>query len=78
MERLAGALYTNRTVTKLLLGGRELQEDAARALGEVLKKTSALRQLTWVPFKRPLIMYAVHTYGLADKKNTLNLGKAEA
>ena len=46
MERLAEALYTNRTVIKLLLGGRELQEDAACALGGVLKATSALRQLT--------------------------------
>lgn len=48
IEQVAEALAVNRTVTKLFLGGRELQQDAARALGEVLRVTSALRQLTWV------------------------------
>lgn len=46
MQSLAQALSINDRVTKLLLGGQELQAGAARALGEVLKATSALQQLT--------------------------------
>lgn len=46
MESLVEALKTNNVVDKLLLGGRELGEGAASALGGVLKATSALAQLT--------------------------------
>lgn len=46
MRRLAEGLSVNGTVAKLLLGGQELREDAASALGGVLKATSSLQQLT--------------------------------
>lgn len=71
MKQLAEALYTNRTVIKLLLGGRELQEDAARALGRVLKQTSALRQLTWVLSSVVHEIYVQRTW--ARQQETPNL-----
>lgn len=46
MQSLAEALSTNDRVSKLLLGGRELQAGAAEELGGVLKATSGLQQLT--------------------------------
>ncbi|CBJ30587.1 Hypothetical leucine rich repeat protein [Ectocarpus siliculosus] len=47
IQSLAEALETNKTVEKLLLGGKELQEGAAAALESVLKSPfSALQQLT--------------------------------
>ncbi|CAM9391754.1 unnamed protein product [Ectocarpus sp. 4 AP-2014] len=47
IQSLGEALETNKTVEKLLLGGKELQEGAATALESVLKSPfSALQQLT--------------------------------
>lgn len=46
VQSLGDALSINNTVTKLLLGGRELQENAADALGRALKATSSLQSLT--------------------------------
>lgn len=48
VDSLCEALAVNRTVVKLLLGGRELRKDAAVALGRALEATSSLQQLTWV------------------------------
>lgn len=46
VRSLAEALETNTTVTKVLLGGEELQDHAAGALGRALKVTSSLQHLT--------------------------------